>query len=358
MGMANVRQQVLKELLSNRVKGLLEDNLSQIYKAEALPSELVTLYHAADKSVTNKISREGIRSFRARGISNPLIDDGEMFRDYDTYVWLGRTPEAAAQYAVGYSNKPAIYKVDLSSPKLRRQAVTNPEMEEGAVAVRGMIPSSKITRIAGAGGAAFGISLGLSDEEAEASPIGKVFKVGQRAMGSLSSSSERLAGQELQGKVIREVRHGRGDWRQIVFNDDSVLPVTKDYIHDLSRAVGTQKYTGMLAEKSPEAQLLQAERSMKYHESLARRSRKVPDLPKASRPMVRSQHQSYLRGTQELDPELLPDTVMVTRGSLYYSMPRVYAELLEAKGKLKISRSKTDEALLKPYRKKGEETLP
>jgi hypothetical protein len=196
-------------------------------------------------------------------------------------------------------------------------------------------------RILGLTGLGTGI-LGQTDE-AESSPIGKAFKLGQKAMGSLSSSSGRLAGKTLQGKVIKEVRRGKGDWRQIVFNDDSVLPVTKDYVHSLARAKGTEDYLSAYAGKNREGKLTQALNSMAMHERLFDTM--------SSRERVRTLQGNYLKKAQELDPSLPPDTVMVTRGTKYYSMPRVYAEQLQKAGILTIREGQREKRMLKPFRK-------
>jgi len=190
----------------------------------------------------------------------------------------------------------------------------------------------------------------FSPSEAQAFPIGKIFKVGQKALGSLSSASKQLAGKKLQGKVIREVRKGHGDWRQIIFSDNTVLPMTKDYVHTLSRVKGTEKMLNLFEERDQSGRLQQAMKSMSYHEAYARRN-PTSSLPKSSRDYTRQLHKNYLSEAQELDPTVIPDSVMVSRGSLYYSMPRDYAELLERNGILNIVKGTREQRLLKPFKK-------
>ena len=175
----------------------------------------------------------------------------------------------------------------------------------------------------------------IGPSEAEAFPIGKAFKVGQKALGSLSSASERLAGKTVQGKIVKEVRKGHGNWRQIIFEDDSVLPVTKDYVHSLSRAKGTEQYVNAFAEKNKEGQLQQALKSMAKHESMVYPERTTH----VRRDVTENFHQAFKARAQELQVEV-PDSVMVQRGKKSYMMPKPYAEILQRNGILQIIQRK------------------
>jgi len=144
--------------------------------------------------------------------------------------------------------------------------------------------------------------------------------------------------------VIKEVRRGHGNWREVIFNDGTALPMTKDYVNKLCRTKGTDDMLEVLSTKGQSEQLKQALRSMKYHED-----RLSPGLE--TRPTVAQFHESYLKRVKEVDPASLPDTVMVTRGKLYYSMPRRYAEILEREGIVNIQKGRREQRLFKPYKK-------
>ena len=175
----------------------------------------------------------------------------------------------------------------------------------------------------------------LGPSEAQAFPIGKVFKVGQKALGSLSSASKRLVGKSVQGKIVKEVRRGRGNWRQIVFDDGTVLPITKDYVHSLARAKGTEQYVNAFVEKSREGQLQQALKSMSIHESMVY----PPETTKVGRAITENQHEIYKKMAQTLQ-SMPPDSVMVRRGKKSYMLPQVYAEILQRHGILTIIKKK------------------
>ncbi len=173
--------------------------------------------------------------------------------------------------------------------------------------------------------------------EAEAFPIGKVFKVGSKTLGSLSSASERLAGKELQGKVIKEVRKGHGNWRDIIFNDGTALPVTKDYVHNLAQSKGTETYLDLFEGKDVPDRLHQAMKSMRIHESMV-----YPDkTTRVGRAVTQNLYNARQQRLQELQSTPL-DSVMVQRGTRSYMMPKEYAELLEKNGILKVVKSRFD----------------
>lgn len=125
--------------------------------------------------------------------------------------------------------------------------------------------------------------------EAQAFPLGKAFKVGSKSLGSLSSASERLAGREVQGKIIKEVRKGYGNWRDIIFTDGNGQAVTKDYINSLASTFGADKYVNTYLPMGTRAeQVGQAEKSLNKHISL------MPGTPqsKVQREVINNLHEA------------------------------------------------------------------
>uniref|UniRef100_A0A6M3KB39 Uncharacterized protein n=1 Tax=viral metagenome TaxID=1070528 RepID=A0A6M3KB39_9ZZZZ len=250
-------------------------------------------------------------------------------------------PEAAEAARALYTKKADFLR--RSYPKENFEEVLQVSPNQVLAKIKGKY---RILGLGGALGVGGSQMAGLFEpSEAQAFPIGKMVKaVSRKALGSLSSSSESLAGKTLQNKVIKEVRRGHGNWREVIFNDGTALPMTKDYVNKLCRTKGTDDMLEVLSTKGQSEQLKQALRSMKYHED-----RLSPGLE--TRPTVAQFHESYLKRVKEVDPASLPDTVMVTRGKLYYSMPRRYAEILEREGIVNIQKGRREQRLFKPYKK-------
>ncbi|MCL6441755.1 MAG: hypothetical protein K6T27_09725 [Thermoleophilum sp.] len=184
----------------------------------------------------------------------------------------------------------------------------------------------------------------LGPSEAEASPVGSLLKGGtkaasrrlaQVAKGPVSRTAKDLVGQKLPAfgeRTIVNVTKGRGDWRYIIFDDGSVVPVTKDVLTDLERAVGTAAKHAELLQKrvAPElgSPLQQALKSLEYH-----RSRQTLATVRS----LEDYYKTYKQNMKSLGREA-PETAIVrepgTRNP--FTMPLFYAEILEKEGYVKI----------------------
>jgi hypothetical protein len=69
--------------------------------------------------------------------------------------------------------------------------------------------------------------------------------IAEGKMGVESSASKFLKGMDLMGKTVSEVRKGNGNWRYIVFEDGTYLPIDKKYIASLSSSEGEKLYGTM-----------------------------------------------------------------------------------------------------------------
>lgn len=187
----------------------------------------------------------------------------------------------------------------------------------------------------------------LGPSEAEASPVSNIIKAGAKALAKAklppSRTAEKLIGTEFKGGVIKNVTKGTGNWRNVVLQDDSVYPVTKDVLSSMMRQQGTVgKMAELESKKLPVAmklgsvnpagpsggQIDQALTSMAYHESRAN-----PYLPRKT---IRDNYKDYIRQVKETGAGIAVPYSLVQRGTLMYSMPTPYAQLLEKEGHLKI----------------------
>ena len=199
----------------------------------------------------------------------------------------------------------------------------------------------KWVRLVGVAGAAVGAASLLGPSEAEALPPGVYKQAAKGVKGAVSSAAKRLVGYEVQpGKIIQNVFKGRGKWRTIVFEDGTESIVKTSDINNLSRAVGTQKYTDAFRAKGVPDRTTQAMKSLKFHEVRAQ--------PFFQRRDLRRFHKTYLDEVGRFGEEIAPNTVSVTRGNKYFQMPRSYAEHLEEMGVLKIMKGKVERGILKP----------
>ncbi len=176
----------------------------------------------------------------------------------------------------------------------------------------------------------------IGPSEAEASPVGKLVtsgaKVAKKAISEAPSrTSKLLEGVEFMGKKIKAVTKGRGDWRHIVLDDDSVYPVTKDIASDLVRHRGTASKMAEFGAKELEgpSQVEQALKSLSYHEARANLY--------LTRKIIRSNYKDYARQVKQVGlPEGAMRYSLVERGGKTFSMPSEYATLLQKEGHLKI----------------------
>ena len=192
-------------------------------------------------------------------------------------------------------------------------------------------------------GAGIGAAFILQSEKVEAMPAGVIKKIASKAAkGVVSSTSNRLKGRTLQGKTIKAITKGKGNWRSIQFTDDTEMIVEKHFLNDLARQKGTQKYIKEFKTKKGATKRFQAEESLKYH--------KARQQAFATRQGDRTIHQGHLTRSAKLGKELPQDTHFVTHEGSFFQMPAEYAEYLEKLGILKIMKSKRDLRAIKPKR--------
>jgi hypothetical protein len=149
--------------------------------------------------------------------------------------------------------------------------------------------------------------------------------LGSTIKGQLSSAHKVLAGQVIDGKVIKRVVKGKGDWRYIIKEDDSVEMVTKDFINSLSRNIGTKGKMDEFFLKDKESRLVQAYKSLKLHKVKA-----DPDMER-----VVSFHKDY-RNQLKLTGAAQNEFVLAKTKEGYFTFPKRYADLLAKEKAIKI----------------------
>lgn len=223
-----------------------------------------------------------------------------------------------------------------------QESVTSPSALQVVVLNPGKVrmKMGKTSKIIGTGAAAaLGGALGaLEPDEAEAMPAGVfeklVVKGGERA----SSAARTLIGRTVQGKKIANVLKAQGPWRKIVFEDETMMVVEKQYINDLARTIGTKDYVGKFREASEESKTNQALKSLMMREKQAE---KTP----FSRESFRGMHERHVKRALEFGEEV-EKTVFVQRKGNYFQMPEDYAKHLEGMGLLKIVTGKQEKKIL------------
>jgi hypothetical protein len=181
------------------------------------------------------------------------------------------------------------------------------------------------------------VALGLGSElaspdEAEASSLfGKILKQGaktvaKRAAQADSTSSAVLEGKTIMGRVVKEVKKGQQDWRYLVFEDGTEMPVKKELVHNLCREFGTVGKMGELAEKDEASQLMQAIKSLEFHTS-----RQKTFTTKSMRDDYRKQ---YVQQMKDLGIE--PEEMIHIDKPIQAYIPKKYADILEQAGVIQI----------------------
>lgn len=212
----------------------------------------------------------------------------------------------------------------------------SPELEQVMQLKRGKVLAKigdryKMLGIAGLTGAgAMGLSDLLEPSEAEASPIGKAFKTATRPLlqkAPKSRTVKDLVGQTFQGETIKDVVKGKGDWRYILTKEGNTIPVTKDVLADLERAGGTIAQEVKFAAKDQESQLLQAYKSLAYHESRLN--------PFATRKATEDHFKYYSQNVKATGLEM-PDMCLIEYKGKTFTLPREYAIMLQKEGTIKI----------------------
>ena len=179
-------------------------------------------------------------------------------------------------------------------------------------------------------GAALGLGGAIMPDEANAFPIGKIVKdMTKIALKEPSSAASNLIGKVMQGKVIKAVQKGKGDWRYLLFEDGSGLPVTKDFLESVSRAQGTKDYMAKFRAAGDAEKLEMAKKSLNRH--LA----KTTGL--STKRLTEAYSTKHMERLDRLGLEGLekPNLVGVWSSGRYVKMPKEYADLLEANGLVK-----------------------
>lgn len=192
-----------------------------------------------------------------------------------------------------------------------------------------------------------GVTDMFKTKEANAMPLGKLLKAGTKealkaAEGLPSSTAKVLKGKSLEGtaiqgmkldsKIVADVKSGIGNWRNIIFEDGSSLPVTTDFLESIMREHGKATYAAKRAVMTAEEQLKEAEASLQYH--LNRTYTEGKNRP------VKFQEKHSQRMNELVGPERGAEMIGFWHGRRYVIMPKYQAEILERNGKGRIDRSK------------------
>lgn len=210
----------------------------------------------------------------------------------------------------------------------------------------------RLYKVLGLGAATVGAGT-MMEDEAEASPIGELGKASAKILKKgISSASEKLAGMELKGKIIKEVRGGHGsDWRDVVFTDGTSLPMTKDYIHELVKHNQTKIRMADFPE-NPENKLQTALNSLKhtlqYHSPLtAADANRVPtgglvgvQANKAKRMLgelgVDKDTHVMCRMLKDDAAKLMPGKMFSQKKYVFFTLRKDAAHYLEEMGVLEV----------------------
>lgn len=167
----------------------------------------------------------------------------------------------------------------------------------------------------------------IGPEEAEAAPYGKIGKefIKRITRGEISSTGEKLIGEKVFGKTVKNVVKGKGDWRYLQFTDGTERAFTKDVLREVVQEVGAKRYIGEFVEKEGVSKLEQAARSLQFHKS--RQSLYTTKRLQEEWLRVRQAH------VRQMGIETVP-YVYVESEKVF--MPKEYAELLEKVGRVKI----------------------
>jgi len=213
------------------------------------------------------------------------------------------------------------------------------------------VPESKIRNLTREALKKIGLVLGiwglgiLTPEQAEAAPLGPIRRVTRRVLeGPLSPDATRiLKGKIIKGKVVKEVRRGRGDWRYIVFEDGTHLPVDKSYIRSAAAGYGRERYIEMF-ERAPVH-----EKAEMIRKSLERRLEQER-LAFRGRATIDAQLIDYERKLRELGIPTTEKSVLIRYRGRTFSIPETYARILEraTRGKVRILKRQPRIPLLMP----------
>jgi hypothetical protein len=218
-----------------------------------------------------------------------------------------------------------------------------------------------IYKILGLGGLTAGAAEALSPEEAEASPLKKAVpglwkrfldamksegpvgkemsKIGQ-IKPAFSSSHERLKGMELSGSTITGVYQGGKNVRYIHLKDGRILPTDRASLSQLAAERGTQqKIAEFAGHETQDQRVAQAMKSLAMNESKGI----SPHLGGTKPTRQHVLENWFTDRAQMLGADKLADQAFVrsTKTRAWFMMPKVYAEILEPMGLIKIDKKWT-----------------
>jgi len=175
----------------------------------------------------------------------------------------------------------------------------------------------------------------LGPSEAEASPVGKLIKAGAQAAKTalkkpLSSTSKKAVeyGATFMGKKVKAITKGRGNWRYIILEDDTVYPATKDVASDLIRHSGTGVQAVKLGLEKGEGRLEQALASLAYHESRSN--------PYLSKKLIKENYRDYTKQVKSQNLGAPMPYTLIQYGEKMFTIPSMYATILEKEGYIKV----------------------
>lgn len=144
-----------------------------------------------------------------------------------------------------------------------------------------------------------------------------------------SRDAKKLHGRTLApGKVIDTVIVTGENERRIRFTDKTESIVDKKDISNLYRSFGTLDQEAKFAlGKDKDVNLAQALKSLSFHEA---RAKTVPEKH------ITSFVDEYLTNLEEMGQHINPDIVFVKRNEKVYTLPKLYADLLEQEGYVEI----------------------
>lgn len=179
--------------------------------------------------------------------------------------------------------------------------------------------------------------VGGEEDEAEAFPIKKMLKAGEVILtGQISRAAKGLKGTAFKEGIIKSVTKGKGDWRYVVLEDDTVYPVTKDVVSNLMRKQGTEAKMAEFSTKAPTQQLEQALISARYHGGDRKLGLKGRTAPLVTKPLAKAQNQYYTKELKTYGFDEHTKYSTVRREGRTFTMPTSYAKVLEEQGLIKV----------------------
>lgn len=287
--------------------------------------------------------------------------------DYkDFKVMSGLTPEEEARKVASYKvhglleeftpfqwNERGQLKIRSNAPKEWIEALgTEAEdllkggsnvLEKGLqknVSRREFLTGSWLKRLGKLGAAGTVGSQVLSPEESEAMPLGTIRKLSKTILKS-SSAEHALKGTVLGERVVKGVKKGSKDWRIVQFEDGHEIPMTKDYLNDLMRAVGTKKYLKEFGTQPKTGKQSMAARSL---ETRLDRSEPLDPIKYAKEHKAHQERVKDIASNLGIDPGLLTTKTVFVRwpandpNARVVQMPLEYAEILAKEGQVTIIR--------------------